>query len=88
MEPPLPGWEAHPRCGNLRESVERVDGKQRQALAHEQRKPESSLAKKISGFQNERGAKIGVPNDTVKEEICRIAWLDRSDHRGPAGGVA
>jgi hypothetical protein len=65
----------------LGEAAERVHENQQQILAQEQKKPESSLAKKISGFQNERAAKIGVLNDTVKEEICRIARLDRSDHR-------
>jgi hypothetical protein len=58
-----------------------VHENRQQILAQEQKKPESSLAKKIPGFQNERAAKIGLPNDTVKEEICRIARLDRSDHR-------
>jgi len=64
-----------------------VHENRQQILAQEQKKPESSLAKKISGFQNERAAKIGVLNDTVKEEICRIATAGSLRSPGPAPGT-
>ena len=87
MSPPLPGWGAYTCEGKLREPAESVHENRQQILEQEQKKPESSLAKKIPGFQNERGAKICLPNDTVKEEIGRIARLDCSDHRARPRGT-